>query len=158
MGSRLLLNVLGLGSRLLTELSPEVRAVCGDDLLFATWEKKAECTSWSSREDFDRCQLRSWGLSTNRGPTGTAVSLCLSLPLSAASPVNCSVDGEPAPFNREGKTCWLKPRNIEWCRANATFQFLDYLASFDAADGHAYLHHLPSITRAKLAYLPAPDV
>ena len=43
LGSRLLLNVLGLGSRLLKELSPEVRAVCGDDLLFATWEKKAEC-------------------------------------------------------------------------------------------------------------------
>jgi hypothetical protein len=38
------------------------------------------------------------------------------------------------------------------------FKFLDYLASFDAADGHAFLLHLPPIRRAKLLYLPAPDV
>jgi cephalosporin hydroxylase len=41
-GGYYIIEDVGLGSRLLTELSPEVRAVCGDDLLFATWEKKAE--------------------------------------------------------------------------------------------------------------------
>jgi hypothetical protein len=38
------------------------------------------------------------------------------------------------------------------------FKFVDYLASFDAADGHAFLLHLPPIRRVKLLYLPAPDI